>query len=302
MSSWASAFAREWDRFFFGSRDLLTCDLFRVHYGLLLAVYGLLMGPDLDLFYGETGWLDAEAARAVLDSDAPLWLTSLAPTSWFLLHGLHAALLVASAGLFLGVFPRASALLAFVLLVAFHHRNVLVLDGEDVLFRLFALFLVFMPSGDGWAGIRSLATGTLSVGRPWALRLVQIQVGLVYFSAGAHKLTSADWTRGHAFHYITRLDDLYGFLPVPEWLLQGPVMGTMFCWTLILFELCVPFALFSERARRPALVLAVTFHLGLAYAMNLYLFPWIMIVGLLAFTRPSDWRGLGALVTRRATG
>ena len=48
--------------------------------------------------------------------------------------------------------------------------------------------------------------------------------------------------------------------------------------------------------------MAVAFHLGLAYAMNLYLFPWIMIVGLLSFTRPSDWRALGTLVTRRATG
>ena len=292
-----------WDRFFFTSREMATCDSFRVAYGVLLGLHSLFMGSELELFFTAEGVLDFAAARAVLDQDAPIYLFSAVPESIILPRALQMALLLASVGLVLGVYPRASAFLAFVIQVAFHHRNILIVDGEDTLFRLFALYLVFMPSGPGfgWFSRRVHRRDQDTLGQPWALRLVQLQVAVVYYSAGLHKLRGPDWTGGNAFYYLARLDDLYGSMPAPEWLFNSSATGLLLCWAVIAFELLTPFALFWERSRRYAIATAVAFHLGLAYFMNLYLFPWIMIVGLLSFTRSSDWRSLRNRFSRKTS-
>ena len=42
--------------------------------------------------------------------------------------------------------------------------------------------------------------------------------------------------------------------------------------------------------------MAAVFHLAVEYAMSLFLFHWIMLVGLLSFSRTSDWVRLRQLI------
>ena len=68
-----------------------------------------------------------------------------------------------------------------------------------------------------------------------------------------------------------------------EWLIRLTTWGTM------VVEACLPFLLFLSRTRRVGIVLGVVLHLSMEYSMHLFLFQWIMMLGLLAFTKPEDF-------------
>ena len=57
-------------------------------------------------------------------------------------------------------------------------------------------------------------------------------------------------------------------------------------WSVLLVEFLIPCLLWNRRTRLLGLALAVPFHLGIDYSMNLNLFHWIMLTGLLSFV---DW-------------
>ena len=108
----------------------------------------------------------------------------------------------------------------------------------------------------------------------------------IYASTVCLKWTSADWRSGDALYYVARLDDLYGRFPMPAWLFETPTAWHVATWAVLACELFLPIALWVPRLRVTALVLAVCMHLALDYAMNLFLFQWIMLLGLVSFLEP----------------
>jgi hypothetical protein len=83
---------------------------------------------------------------------------------------------------------------------------------------------------------------------------------------------------------------------------DSPLLLTAATYLTLGLELVLPVAIWVPALRRGALALAVGFHLALAYAMNLFLFPWIMILGWCSFLRTSDlelaFRALSPLSVR----
>ena len=60
-------------------------------------------------------------------------------------------------------------------------------------------------------------------------------------------------------------------------------MINLLTWGTLVFEILLPVALWIPRIRWPVLTVTVLFHLSLEYSMNLFLFHWLMLVGLLPF-------------------
>ena len=57
----------------------------------------------------------------------------------------------------------------------------------------------------------------------------------------------------------------------------------MLTWATLVFEVLLPIGLWVPRTRWFTLAVAVLFHLSLEYTLNLFLFHWLMLVGLLPF-------------------
>jgi hypothetical protein len=149
-----------------------------------------------------------------------------------------------------------------------------------------------MPVGGAWSiDVRREWAAPTSAKTPtaWPLRLLQLQVALVMLTAALWKLEGDDWTNGTALHYVTRLDGLWGNLPLPDQFYSSLVLRAG-CWATLCIEVCVPILVWFSSSRRAALMTAVLFHLALAYAMNLFLFEWIMILGWCAFLRSEDFQ------------
>ena len=217
--------AARWNAFFFRPFDLRVVCAFRALFAALMLVNVLTLAVDRTYFFGPDGVLPLGASQAVLDPNAHTFFELLPDTNAVIATGLalwalHTVLLL------LGWFPRVQAFGVFFWLTAFQHRAVILFDGEDQLLRMFALFLVFIPTERFWSvhAWRRRRRGTQEparFGSAWGMRLVQLQMTLVYVGAAVSKARGHEWWDGTALWYVTRSDDSFGRFPVPAALLDS---------------------------------------------------------------------------------
>lgn len=297
---WAEGIAA-FDRFCFTPIDLRLIGVMRVLYAALLLVNALAWGPDLLLWFGESGVMPYAAARELGDPDT-LTLFALLPRSDLTVQITYGVFLLHIALLGVGAWSRLQAVATYVWLLSFQHRHVTLFDGEDTVFRLLGAALIFLPlahcySLDAWLA-RRRGRPYPRQGSAWALRLVQLEISAIYLSTAWEKLRGTDWLDGTALYYVSRLDDLFGHFPIPTALLESLTALRLMTWSVLAIEVSLPFLLWIPRTRRLGIVLGVALHLGIEYSMSLFLFEWIMLVGLLAFARPEDFAALRDLLAR----
>lgn len=274
-------FAARWNAFFFATRDPRLASVMRIGFGVLLLINVLALAPDLELWFGETGVLPLANARLIINEDAP---TLLAHLPLALCFGL---LLASSIALLVGLQSRIAAVVVLVMLTSFHDRNYAIVDGEDTLFRMFAFYFALCPAGyafsfDAWLR-RRRGEPPVEPPVPWALRLFQIQMSVVYLSSAIEKSTGTDWISGKALYYVARLDDSFGRLPTPAFPFENLSLVKLMTWGVLALEWGLPVVLWVKKSRTIAVVVAIAFHLAIDWSMNLFLFHWIMILGLISF-------------------
>ncbi len=274
-----------WDRFFFQSADTTLCAVIRIAFALVLLPYLLVLGMNLEPLWGESGVLPFAVSQALLDSDALSPLGFLAPNETTLYLSFLCFFLQVIFLLF-GVKSRFQAFGVFFWLMAFQHRNNLTIDGGDTLARLTAFYLFCMPCGERlsvdqwWRAKKGHLPRFRSI---WGLRLLQIQMTLLYASTAILKLQGAEWKDGTALMYVVQLHDVYGRFPLPGFLFESLVLLKGMTWIVVSAEILIPIGLWVKSTRVLTVCLAMAFHLAIDYSMNLFLFQWFMIVGLLSF-------------------
>ncbi|MEM9656742.1 MAG: HTTM domain-containing protein [Planctomycetota bacterium] len=282
------------DKFLFASCDPRTASMLRIGYALLLTVNTLVWLRDAELWFSGAGILRVETAEGL--SGPQRWsLLFLLPGSpqvvkicliLLLLHGLF---------MLLGLWSRVQAACIFVWLVSFQNRNPLICDGEDAVFRVLAFLMVFLPLDYAWSlsgRSRDAAPLERANHQAWGLRLVQIEMTAIYLSSALSKLHGLSWRDGSALYYVSRMDDYFGRPGTPLSWFDSPWFVTVATWAVLAIELVVPIALWFRPTRRYAIVVGAALHLAIELSMNLFLFQWLMIVGLTAFVKPEEWRGL----------
>ncbi len=301
------SFFKKFDGWLFAGGHPLTCSLMRVVYASVLLIYLWMLGRELEYWFTDAGVLSSQTAQATLKGDyrsllflLPSDLTTVTICWWLMF--VQAILLL------LGVLSRFQMACLFVWLVSFQHRNMLIFDGQDTLLRMLTFTMIFMPldyawSLSGWLRGRFLAPHAKKTPcRPacgeyageasgkveafpsaWALRLIQIQLTFIYFSTAWEKLQGETWRDGTALFYVSRMEDLYGRMPLPEFLFQSPWLLAGMTWGVLALESLIPLALWWRPTRRWAVLAAIGLHLSIELTMHIFLFEWLMIVGLLSF-------------------
>ncbi|HEX3763804.1 MAG TPA: HTTM domain-containing protein [Kofleriaceae bacterium] len=305
-SSPASArrgFAAGWNDLFFATRDPRLASVLRIGYGALLLINLAVLAPDVGLWFSDAGLLPAADAREVVNEHAITVLGWVGAAWWpWLCYGVVVA---AAALLTVGWHTRVQAVIVLIGLTSLQDRNYLIVDGEDTLFRLFAFYLALCPAGwaysldarrrrrRGTAEPRDATRGPLSIDPPpipWALRLFQIQISVVYLSSAIEKTLGHDWVAGTALYYVSRLDDAFGKFPLPGFVFETLWLTRLLSWSVLALEWTLPVLLWLPRTRRIAIVVAIGFHLAVEYSMNLFLFHWLMILGVLSFAEFAELR------------
>lgn len=284
------------DRILFESCDPFTAVVLRVGFAVIMLVCTACWLSEAPLWFTDEGVLRAETAR-LLGSDR-LWSAFfLLPSTPLVVNACLWVLLGHCLFLLLGIWSRFQVSLIFVWLVSLHHRNPLILDAEDTLLRWLAFLLIFLPLDHAWSLGRRMqrssttraAKGESACESAWGLRLIQLQMAVLYASAAWCKWQGATWRNGTAFYYVAEVSDFIGRVPIPAALLASPWFIPFCTYTALGVETLLPVALWFRSTRRWALVAGIGLHLAIEIHMHLFVFQWAMILGLLAFWRHDEW-------------
>ena len=202
-----------------------------------------------------------------------------------------AALMVCLVCMGLGLWYRAAASLFAVGWLYVFLLEVARYQNHNYWYALLALLLVFLPAGRALSLDARRRPALRSDTAPtWALWVLRLQVGVVYFFSGLTKL-QGDWLRGEPVRvWLSEVTDfpLIGRFFTEEWLVYA------FAYGGLLLDLLIVPALLWRRTRPFAFAAAVVFHLLNWRLFELGLFPWVMIPATALFLSPS-WPRLGGL-------
>jgi hypothetical protein len=254
--------------------------------GLLVLAWAVSVAPDLLDLYGPRGVLPVPPPRPG-QPDLFGWF----PTTRALLAG-WACLAASAACLAAGWRVRLAAPLCWLLLCAFHARNPHVLNAGDSLLRILttylALYLVFTPGARAGPSLRGWLRGDAFRPEPvWPLRLVQIQLSLIYLASALDKLRGETWRDGSAVYWALRIEELQRF-PLPTWLTESAAPVAVLSYGTLLLELALPGLLWWKRTRFAAIALGIALHVGFDYALRIGFFSWAMLLAYLAFVPPAS--------------
>ncbi|MFN8036677.1 MAG: HTTM domain-containing protein [Acidimicrobiia bacterium] len=275
------AIGRAWNRFWFTPQPTSTLALFRIALGCVALLWGLALLPDLRAFFSSKGIEPTPVAVT--------WGLLGHFTSDTVLYLAYAALLASAVCVVLGYRTRLASVVLFVTVFSFIQRTPSVMNSGDGLLRILLFLLMFMPAGeslslDRWRMARD-RFWEFPARTPWALRLVQIQVSLVYLSACYHKIDAGGWTNGEALSYAWRMDDIARF-HVPAFAQHSLTVSTLFSFLTLAIELLIGVMVWVPSARPLVLSLGIALHIGIDLTLRIGFFSITIIVAYIAFLSP----------------
>jgi hypothetical protein len=314
-----------WVRFWFTPVNPIGFHVVRVLAGLLFLSWLLPFAGHLDSLFGRQGWFDkqayADAARLPDGANLPigwsaLYLFDSNPQALAVVYWVSIAILVMFT---LGVVPRVTAILTWIIFASFTANPAIYYDG-DVLLRIIAFYLMIgcvllgqrsteqplvcrllgpmwflRRFGGAWCG-----ESRPSLGAGLALRLLQVHFAIVIVTSGLHKLQFGDWWGGFALWY-----PLYP--PYETTLAQALAhagyaelyMGVLSLAAYAMLAWQIGFPLYAWRPRwRPVLVGgALVGWIGMVFVFRLPLIGPAMLIGCLSFVSPAEWYWIFGLLT-----
>lgn len=278
---------------------------FRITIGLIVAAdTAITLLPHTADWFGPDGLYPV---RSFENFSGSLWRWSIIDPAWSVgtLEVLLWVLVACAVLTALGLFTRVATVGMWLLLLSFHMRNPVILNGGDVLLRSAVFLLMLMPSGAAWSLdnlvrkrllrpiqptlIRKLMAlpfthaalwgevfrGESSTGwiRPWSVRLAQFQLAIVYFFTGVDKVRSVnpdtgqlgDWLGGHAVFKALNHGTISRFA------VFGDLPWWVFApatWLTLGWEIGFPLLVLWKRTRWYALSIGVLLHVGIWVTME----------------------------------
>jgi len=273
-----------WRRFWFAPQSTSTVAVWRVAFGLVVLAWAIALAPDLFAFFSAHGLLSEQPAGL------PWGLLRWLPSDAALITA-YAVLLLASVCLTAGYHSRLASLLVFVGVLSFQERNPFVFNSGDLVIRDIAFYILLAPTGaalslDRWRTARD-RFWECPARAPWALRLMQIQLSVIYLAAAWWKVRGEVWRNGTAVSYALRLTDMLRF-PVPSLLTDNMLAASLLTYGTMALELTLGILIWNRRLRPAVLVAGVLFHLAIDYAFLVGFFSFAMLVCYTVFISP-EW-------------
>ncbi len=277
-----------WNQFFHAPVCCASLVLFRILTGLILVTNALLLIPLTEEYFGEAGAWNTKRWRKQFGQRRFSILTYL-PDSTNSFRVLLAVHLTSALGFLFGYLFHLSALITFLTLVSIHHRNTFILSSGDTLLRIFTFLSIFSDASaavsiDSW-----LAGNTFSefpAVAAWPIRLIQLQMSIIYLRTVFWKLRGRRWRDGTAAWYPLWVESYVRFRP-PTWMLnRGTIRFAT--WGTLIAEVALGTLIWIREFRYPVLGSGILLHLIFDLILNLQFFSWIMIAGLVLFVAPED--------------
>ena len=294
---------RVWDEFFFVPQSPLPIALFRIFYGICVSLTVVLLHSDWLEWFGVHSWVTLSTMTTV-EPGIRLNLFTLMPQDdrWI------AAFFWVSLGfavlLTIGLWTRISSVAVFLCLASIEQRNLFIDHSGDTFLRVAGFFLMFAPAGAAFSVDRlirvrrGLEGPEAPLAAPWAQRMIQFELALVYLVSFWWKMKGNTWLNGTALYYVTHLQSMKRF-PLPAWIQHAAILK-IGGWFILVLEFCLGTLIWIRRFRYPLLLLGLLFHLSIEYAINIPMFQWDVLTAYVLFVDPADLDRLWRVICQRA--
>jgi len=273
-------------------------------YSALRIVFGLLSFwcfasciPFAREFFSNEGWLPPQVG--ILTENQRTWsLLYLFNTAGYATFAVFLSLFF-TVTMTIGLYSRTSTWIVLAFAASFSVRNHFVFSGEDCILRNVLFLVAFSRCGDAWSLDRWLAKRRYGapvaeftpLAPAWPLRLLQIQVCLVYFTSGLAKQRGTDWLTGiatlRALLNPTVSRWSYDFLVAQAWLFKSAFF--QFAEQITLYwELLFPFLMLQRHLRNAAVAFGVVAHLSIFVLFQVHFFSFAMC-GTYLTLAPRGW-------------
>lgn len=269
-----------WCAFWFTPQPAYTLGLVRMMFGVVAVAWTLALLRDLYRVFGEQGVAPQYTLLDYQWSVFEAW-----PGDTALLIG-WVLLLLSAIAMTVGWHSRFAAILVFVLIHSFHRRGTYIFNAGDALLTIVALVLALSCCGAALSLDQRRRTGSFWSAQtlaPWPIRLMQVQLSLIYLVSVQAKLSGKSWTDGSAASYTWRTDGRWALLPAPEWLSANAMLVNAVTWGTLVIELAIAVLVWNRRWRPWVLAAGVVMHVTLMVNMNVTFFSLAMFVLYLAF-------------------
>jgi len=286
-----------WNRFWFTPADPATLSLIRLLAGGMLLYTHFIWSFDLTGFIGPEGYTPVAFMESSLpDREWSVWSVFFWIKSTWLLWTVHIIALVVFAMLFIGLFSRVAAVLAYLLAVSYAQRVTPgAFFGLDKTNCMLAMYLVLGPCGARYSLDRlwrlrrgDHAEPPESTSANVAIRLLQLHLCIVYLFSGMAKLEGATWKLGTAMWWSTAN---YEYQSIDlTWLADWPMLVALLTHLTVFWELYYCCLVWNRFTRPIVLWLAVMIHGGIALFLGMITFGLAMIIANLSFLKPQTVR------------
>lgn len=295
---------KTWNEFFFKPQTTYVLGLYRIVIGLLIIYSFILWAPHITIFFSDAGVLKASTLQEVIYRDYHTifhYITSPLGVKLAL-----TLLFMAAFSFTIGFKTRLSAIILFILITSFHERNNLVLNSGDTVLRCMLFFFMFAPSGNSFSvdGLikhlrqKDPITDILLLKTPWAQRMMQIQVAIIYFVTAYAKSRGELWHGGEAMYYVWGLVD-FNKVGVEQWMNYPLLYSTMTFFSLFA-EASLPFLLWFKASRPYAVLLGIGLHGWIIGFMTIPVFGILMIVTYIPFFTEEELNHLIEKIRKRS--
>jgi hypothetical protein len=274
---------RAWDRFWFEPTSVATVAVVRIAFGLIAFGWTASLAPDLMNFFSRRGLIPAQPSFR-------FWIGVLSPNAadWAV-YVTWSILLVASLCLIIGFRSRLASVLVFIGILSFERRNPFIFNAGDVLVRNLAFYVMLAPTGaalslDAWRRAKE-KFWDFPKRAPWAVRLIQVQLSVVYFATVWAKVRGNDWNDGTAVSYALRLEDL-ARIRVPSFISTNVALSNLMTFGTLAIESSIAILVWNRKARPWVLAAGVAMHLAIDLNIMVGFFSFAMLTAYLAFVPP----------------
>lgn len=288
---------RAWENFFFAPQSPIPIALFRILYGICVSATLILLHSDWLNWFGVNAWVTL-STMTTMEPGPRLNLFTVMPQNDHFITLFFWVFLGFSILLTIGFWTRFSSIVVFLCLASIQQRNLFITNGGDTFLRLAGFFLIFAPAGAALSLDRlkrvhkGIESSEIPARAPWAQRMIQFELSLLYFVSFCWKMKGATWRNGTALYYVLHLHELQRF-PLPAWI-QHAFILKMGSWSTLALEFSLGVLIWFRPFRYPVLLLGLLFHLCLEYALNVPMLQWDVLAAYVLFIDSTDlthvWR------------
>ena len=263
--------------FWFADTDARIYAAFRIAFAVVALLNLIELIPFRYSFFAETGLVDLRAVHSPGHFGTPHFSLFNVFTSEKQVDIIFAVSAVAMVLLGFGVFTRCAAFWVWIWHLTITYRSPVALAGWDDILRVYSFLVLISPLGARWPWrMKKLGDAGLDPAPVYGLRLMCLQLIVIYWHTALCKLPSEAWLKGDVLTYY--LLSVNARFPSASILEFEPLLKAM-TWGVLAGEIIIPFLLIFRRTRWWGALLGISFHVGIfLLSRNLGIFCLTMLI------------------------